>query len=59
MLRSKYSGSWSRGGEEPSSRGGRGLAVGEITGDVCKSSGISSDVSKTKKASPPSPSFIA
>lgn len=36
-----------------------GLAAGEMTGDVCKPSGISSNVSKTKKASPPSPSFIA
>ncbi len=33
--------------------------AGETTGDVCKLAGISSEVSKTKKASPPSPSFMA
>jgi hypothetical protein len=36
-----------------------GLEAGETKGDVCIASGILSLVSNTKKASPPSPSFIA
>lgn len=35
-----------------------GLLAGDMRGDVCKDSGICSVVSKTKKASPPSPNFI-
>ena len=33
--------------------------VGYTSGDVCRDAGISSVVSNTKKASPPSPNFIA
>jgi len=36
-----------------------GLETGETRGDVCRPSGTCPDVSKMKKASPPSPSFIA
>ena len=36
-----------------------GLETGDINGEVCKFSGTWAEVSKTKKASPPSPSFIA
>jgi len=36
-----------------------GLTSGDTRGDVCSASGMLSAVSKTKKASPPSPNFIA
>jgi hypothetical protein len=55
--KSKYSGSWSDDGRLSSLRI-FGLAVGDTRGDVCNEAGISSVVSKTKNASPPSPSFI-
>jgi hypothetical protein len=51
-------------GSESSSDGGIsvgygvGLVVGEVKGEVCKARGMFSEVSKTKKASPPSPSFM-
>ena len=41
------------------SAGKGGLEAGDTKGDVCIASGISSLVSKTKNASPPSPSFMA
>jgi len=41
------------------SAGKGGLDAGETRGEVCIASGILSLVSKTKKASPPSPSFMA
>jgi hypothetical protein len=37
---------------------GFGLVAGETSGDVCRSCGMDSEVSKTKKASPPSPTFM-
>lgn len=43
---------------EPSAGNG-GLEAGETNGEVCNASGMSSLVSKTKKASPPSPNFMA
>jgi len=49
----------SSGTGEPSAGSVEGLATGETTGDVCSPSGTGDDVSKTKKASPPSPSFMA
>jgi hypothetical protein len=56
--RSRGSGS-SNARSEGSSRGFcSGLATGEAMGDVCISAGMERVVSKTKKASPPSPSFI-
>ena len=36
-----------------------GLEAGDITGEVCSPSGTLAEVSNTKKASPPSPSFMA
>lgn len=56
--RSKYSGS-DKEEEMFSSLRILGLLVGETKGDVCSEAGISAVVSNTKKASPPSPSFIA
>lgn len=44
--------------EEASAGPKGGLLAGETNGDVCIDSGIESEVSKTKKASPPSPSFM-
>ena len=59
MFRSRNSGSCKIGIEAPSCSARLcGLVAGEMTGDVCRLSGISSEVSKTKKASPPSPSFM-
>jgi hypothetical protein len=55
---SRKSGSKSCERFEPSAGKG-GLEAGETNGDVCIASGILSLVSNTKKASPPSPSFIA
>lgn len=52
-LSSRGSGSWS---SAAGSKGG--LFAGDTRGDVCRNSGMVSVVSKTKKASPPSPSFI-
>jgi hypothetical protein len=58
VSKSKKSGSERFETFEPSAAKG-GLDAGETKGDVCIASGILSLVSKTKKASPPSPSFIA
>jgi len=58
VAKSRKSGS-DRFPSEDSSAGKGGLDAGETKGDVCMASGISSLVSKTKNASPPSPNFIA
>jgi len=53
----------SRSGTGCIEEGVAGLASGEVTGEtrgeVWRDSGTSAEVSKTKKASPPSPSFMA
>lgn len=54
----RKSGSARRAGVEPSAGRG-GLEAGDTNGDVCIASGILSLVSNTKKASPPSPNFMA
>jgi hypothetical protein len=58
VSRSKKSGSDKFETFEPSAGKG-GLEAGDTKGEVCNASGILSLVSKTKNASPPSPSFIA
>ena len=58
VSKSKKSGSDKLAAPEPSAAKG-GLEAGDTRGEVCRASGILSLVSKTKKASPPSPSFIA
>lgn len=58
VSKSKKSGSPKLEALEPSAGKG-GLEAGDTRGDVCIDSGILSLVSNTKKASPPSPSFIA
>jgi len=58
VSRSKKSGSDRLERLEPSATSG-GLEAGETNGEVCIASGILSLVSKTKNASPPSPSFMA
>lgn len=58
VVRSRKSGSCRPEFEEPSAVKG-GLEAGDTNGDVWRASGMVSLVSKTKKASPPSPSFIA
>ena len=54
-LRSKESGS-ARADDEVDLKSG--LVAGETKGEVWRASGTLDEVSKTKKASPPSPSFI-
>lgn len=57
-LRSSDSGSC-RSSDAPGAWGSSGgLETGETRGEVCRLMGMFSVVSKTKKASPPSPSFI-
>jgi len=58
MSKSRKSGSERLEVSTPSGTKG-GLDAGETNGEVCIASGILSLVSKTKKASPPSASFIA
>ena len=58
LSRSKGSGSSKARSEGISTGFCSGLAAGEAIGDVCISAGMERVVSKTKKASPPSPSFM-
>lgn len=58
FVRSKKSGSWRVDVSDCPSGRDFGLVAGDTKGDVCKSSGMSSVVSNTKNASPPSPNFI-
>ena len=56
---SRSNGSGSCIGEDEGRCGSKGgLEAGDTSGDVCMLSGIAAVVSKTKKASPPSPSFM-
>lgn len=56
---SRYSGSCKLSGRPSGSPRAVGLPAGDIRGEVWRASGTSSFVSNTKKASPPSPSFMA